>query len=219
MKLLPAIAAFLAVPIVAGAESRLELTVFGGLSIVDASTTRPLESQQVCSGPLRCVELARSIRNSLGPSFAHGAALSYQLSGRSTLEIAFASAPSHRLLQELDLRCPSSGGCGGFEFLTGTTTNSFDAPVSPAYHVDLSLRYAPSSGDVRPFVAAGLGWVEYNGEPRGDWSANLGAGLELKLAERLKARIEAIDHVVTKHFLTDETEHDVHVRIGVTVRP
>jgi hypothetical protein len=160
------------------------------------------------------------VRDSFGGSFLQGAIVSYRATARAHVELGFSIAPSHDLTNESGF---------GFPIPLGIVVDSFPfLPTSDAsvttYHADLGLRYDLTLGDARPFVSFGIGRIDYGGYDSyqsldGDWSLNVGAGLRLKLAERVHARVEAVDHIVTDHFLSGGTEHDVHVRIGIALRP
>ncbi len=68
-------------------------------------------------------------------------------------------------------------------------------------------------------MIAGLGGVTYSmpNEGRSHFSVRLG-GRVAASAGRLTTSIEVLDAIVTDHFVTNEVEHDVHVRIGFGVR-
>jgi hypothetical protein len=88
-----------------------------------------------------------------------------------------------------------------------------------SYHLDGALRYDLLRSDVRPFLSLGAGHIWYDGGTGGDWALNVGAGVHLRLAQRAYARMDAIDHIIPDATLTRRTEHDVQVRVGVTLRP
>lgn len=217
--------ALLITPLSSPAGDRFELTVFGGLSVVNASVSEE-RGDVGCPGDLEpgrsrngCLDFVRTEHTSLGASFLQGAGLAYRIGARSSLELSFGVAPSHGLNHRIDTACSPQALCdsrGVAPFRKG-----FVAQGQPivAYYADMLFRYAPAQGDTRPFLSAGFGWIEYDGPPEADWTAIVGGGLDLKLGERLHARIEALDHVMTGHFLTEKTEHNVQARIGLIVRP
>jgi hypothetical protein len=73
---------------------------------------------------------------------------------------------------------------------------------------------------VRPFLSAGIGAVTYDipDDTNTDLAFDVGAGVRLGLSEHVGARLEVLDRIVIDHFLSGRTEHDVHVRAGVTFR-
>jgi hypothetical protein len=244
MRLLIAAAAAVLAAAPARAGDRFELTVFGGASLLDAesdltipiycflpggaegSVPPPSPDTPVINRPALptdpvppgfttpCPDIV--FRQSFGASFLHGTALAYRVTKRAALEATFSVAPSHRL-------DASNSPYWGFPDSDLTVV---------AYHIDLAVRYEITTGDTRPFVSFGFGRIEYDGfegadlllglrtdDDEGEWSVNVGAGVDLKLAERLRGRLEVVDHIVTDHFVTGDAEHDVHIRMGITVRP
>jgi hypothetical protein len=227
------------------AEDRFELTAFGGVSLLDAAADRVLPiycwlpplppdgpvpfDARVPNGSSSSVPVPpgftvpcpqMNLRQAIGASFLHGTALSYRVTTRASIEAVFSVAPSHDI--------EASFGPYGPSDLEWSVV---------AYHIDLAVRYELTTGDTRPFVSFGFGRIEYGGDAEerlgfgishdrdfpadrgGEWALNVGAGVSLKLAERLRGRVEVVDHILTDHFITGEAEHDVHVRMGVSVRP
>jgi hypothetical protein len=192
----------------ARAGDRFEMTVFGGVSLLDVG--RDQEVFPPCLVPLDpppsliapCGPIFE--RQSLGGSLVQGASFGYRVTPRAALAGIFSIAPSHHASPE--------------------NYGSDDSVV--AYHFDAAFEYdlARPEGDVRPFLSLGAGRIEYRGDQalgddRGDWSLNVGLGSSFKAAERVRVRLEVVDHVVPDHALTRKTAHDVHILIGLTVRP
>jgi hypothetical protein len=198
------------------AGDRVQVTVFGGISLIDVG--RDDETYPPCFIPVPAPAPPQDggslpfvppcgpvfVRNTLGGSFLHGASIGYRVGRRAVLSGAFSTAPAHHL------------GVDGYD----------PRGRLVAHHLDAALEYEPFrvEADTRPFVSLGAGRIEYRGNGSydvdgGDWSLNVGVGSSFRLAERARLRFEALDHVVTNHFLTRQAAHDVHVRIGLTVVP
>jgi hypothetical protein len=64
-------------------------------------------------------------------------------------------------------------------------------------------------------VIFGAGGVSYGGARAGltDFALRFGAGLKV-LFGRIGGRVDAVDHLVTDHFLTGKAEHDIHATAG-----
>jgi hypothetical protein len=127
---------------------------------------------------------------------------------RAHVEAGFSIAPSHD--RNGGARCPGGLYCAGFPSVRESFTS---------YHLDGALRYDLLRSEVRPFLSLGAGHIWYDGGNRDNWALNVGAGVHLRLAQRAYARMDAIDHIIPDDALTGRTEHDVQVRVGVTLRP
>ena len=70
-----------------------------------------------------------------------------------------------------------------------------------------------------PSIIAGIGGVTFTRTNRRDSTLafRVGAGLSASF-HNLSAGIEALDVIVSDHFVTAEAEHDVHVRLTFGVR-
>jgi len=215
------------------AESRNELVVFGGASILDASrgqgTTIGIPGWAGDRWPgFPGVEVRTE--TSLGGSALFGARYSRYVKGRLAVEADLAVAPSHDLETGGELclegRCFGRGmgdrmrgpwgpgpGLGDVD-LEGLGTRNVTA-----WHYGGGLAYDITGGDVRPFVIFGAGGVSYSGarEASTDFVLRFGAGLKI-LFGRVGARVDVVDHLVTDHFLSGDAEHDIHATAGVVVR-
>ena len=216
------------------AESRNELVVFGGASILDASrgqgTTIGIPGWAGDRWPgFPGVEVRTE--TSLGGSALFGARYSRYVKGRLAVEADLAVAPSHDLETGGELclegRCYGRGmgermrgpwgsgpGMGDVDDLEGFRTRNVTA-----WHYGAGLTYDITGGDVRPFVIFGAGGVSYSGarESSTDFVLRFGAGLKV-LFGRVGARVDVVDHLVTDQFLSGDAEHDIHATAGFLVR-
>jgi hypothetical protein len=181
----------------ARAESPVEVSLFSGVSLLDVG--RDVEVVVQCfAAPCPPIRQRRAI----GHSFMDGGGVGLRIARPIVLEGSLSLATSHHVVQDAE---------------------RFEDPLV-AYHFDGGLRYETTAIGLRPFVSMGGGYIRYGtgrlpASERDDWSLNLGAGASLRLAERVRARFEIVDHVVTDHAVTHGTAHDVHVRIGATLLP
>ncbi len=214
-------------------ESKNEIVVFGGASILDVSrgqdTTIGIPGWAGDRWPgFPSVEVRTE--TSLGGSALFGARYSRYVKGRLAVEADVAVAPTHDLETGGELclegRC-FGGGRGdrpGGPWGQGPRLDDVDfeglrTRSVTAWHYGGGLTYDITGGDVRPFVIFGAGGVSYSGarESSTDFVLRFGAGLKV-LFGRVGARVDVVDHLVTDHFLSGDAEHDIHATAGVLVR-
>jgi hypothetical protein len=203
--------------------ARNEVSVFGGISILDARTSRPttitLPALPGLPGEpgtgVQVLQVATETR--LGNSGLVGGRYAFYLRRQLALEAEVAVAPSQDLRSRVDVCGPS--GCHGRGDDAGAEISrrfdgryGFDGRSVTAWHYGAGLTYDILGGDVRPFVVAGAGGVTYDGAPgpTTDFALRFGAGLKVYFG-RLGARVDAVDHLVFGNFLTGRDEHDVHL--------
>lgn len=215
-------------------EARNEIVVFGGISLLDASrsseATIGTDSIVVPAmrgfsrfgrGQLEVPPISFEAETKLGSSALFGARYSRVIKDRLALEADLAIAPTHSL--EL-----SGHGCAaGFCLGTGDGDARGRGPIGirlgdrdvTAWHYGAGLAYEITGGDVRPFVLLGAGASTWDGarETETDFALRFGAGLKV-LFGRVGARVDVVDHMLLDHFVSGETEHDVHVTAGLLVR-
>jgi hypothetical protein len=217
-----------AVPASAKDDARTEISILGGVSLLDAETEDvrtfdldPFLPPGIPRGLIRPVDVRQ--RRTLGSSILQGFVLSRRVARRALVETEFSLAPSHALRTEGAFRCPAELcrllGIAGDEFpIDGRAGTPEDNVV--AYHYGFGLAYELTGGEARPFLSAGLGAVTYDlpGGNETSLAVSVGAGVRLHFGEHLGARVEAVDRILPDHFLSGETEHDVHVRLGLLIR-
>lgn len=159
-------------------------------------------------------------RRTLGGSFLQGFKVGRYVSDRGEAELFFSVAPSHHLRSESFIGCTRGRPCP-----FAAQEGSRPAPVFSgqekvaAYHYGLDFTYDLARGDVRPFLSFGAGAVSYDvgEEVKTNFAFGFGAGAKMYLG-KVGARLEVGDRVVTNHFLTRRTEHDLQVRAGFVFR-
>jgi hypothetical protein len=206
-------------------EGRTEITVFAGVSLLDAKTERsrplPFTSRAIPPFPVPFDITFREER-SLGGSAILGFKVGRYVARRAEVELALTAGPSHELRTVSSYFCNPERPCPLVDRAAALFAPTLrDRSKVPAYHYDLNLTYDLATGEVRPFLSFGVGGVTYDipdgAETR--FAFNVVAGAKLYFGERIGARLEIGDHVVPDHFLTKRVEHDVQVRGGLVFRP
>lgn len=213
-------------------DAKNEIVVFGGISLLDASRTSEATIgadrievpamrgfARFGRGPLEVPPIRFEAETSLGSSALFGARYSRVIKDRLALEADLVVAPTHSL--ELE-----GGGCvAGYCFGTGDGDRRMDRGVKlgdrnvTAWHYGAGLAYEITGGDVRPFVLLGAGAATWDGAraTETDFALRFGAGLKV-LFGRVGARVDVVDHLLLDHFVSGDSEHDVHVTAGLLVR-
>ncbi|MFI4943811.1 MAG: hypothetical protein ACHP85_11120 [Burkholderiales bacterium] len=222
-------------------ESKNEIVVFGGISLLDASRSGqdqvfPLDRATSVGSrfgfgrnpfplPIPLPPVSFSTESAIGSSALFGARYTRQIKDRLGLEADLTIAPGH----EIETRgsgcigdlCFGEGGSRDFEgrgrvFGRGVP---FGGRNVNAWHYGAGLAYELTRGDVRPVLILGAGGVTWGGarEAGTDFVFRFGAGLKI-LFGRVGARVDVVDHLVLDQFLTKGTEHDVHATAGLLVR-
>jgi len=215
-------------------DAKNEIVVFGGISLLDAnrsSTARfggrgfqvpALRGFGRFGGAnLELPTISFEAETSLGSSAIFGARYSRLIKDRLAVEADLQIAPTHAL----ELRggacvagfCVDGSGRPGSD-RAGRAPSLGDRNVI-AWHYGAGLAYEITGGDVRPFVLLGAGASSWDGARAAetDFALRFGAGLKI-LFGRVGARVDVVDHLLLDHFLSGETEHDVHVTGGLLVR-
>jgi hypothetical protein len=227
-------------------DSSNELVVFGGISLLDVSSSRET-TIDVGRGtpafgammpgrsgrfgrvdlPAFTVPVTIGANTSLGSAALFGARYSRRIKDRLAVEADLQLAPGHEL--ESGLRGCVAGVCigagqeqraRGGAFVGGLDfEGGFGDRNVNAWHYGAGLAYEITGGDVRPLVLLGAGGVTYDGTRGADTSFVLRFGLGLKiLFGRVGARVDVVDHLVLDQFASGDTEHDVHATAGLLVR-
>lgn len=214
-------------------DPKNELVVFGGGSILSATRGE----ERILSLPGRLgdrfpgfPDVSIRTETSLGSSALFGARYSRYIKGRLAIDADIAVAPAHDLEAGGDLclddRCYGTGGPDRFPAMgdRGLVVgdlfeDDFPSRHVTAWHYGAGLAYDITGGDVRPIVILGGGAVTYSGgrESSTDFVLRFGAGLKVYFG-KVGGRVEVVDHLITDHYFTGKTEHDVHVSGGFLVR-
>lgn len=224
-----ALASLLAAPAASPppADHRWEVTLDAGASLLSVDDTgesqRDIDLPAFAPGlPTGAVRTLLSgnlrLRTQVGGSMLEGFQVSRRVGSRGWIETGLQIAPMHTRRRSVSFACPA-------EVCALLGISSLDDALATedrvvAYHYGLGFAYELARGDVRPFLSAGIGAVTYDipDETNTDLAFDVGAGVRLGISERVGARLEVIDRIVVDHFLSGGTEHDVHVRAGVTFR-
>ena len=232
----------------ASPEPKNELVVFGGVSLLDAtsSTERPVSLPNlgdfvpgmfpgrpggiIPPFPIPPLSFQAQTRTSLGNSALVGFRYSRAIKDRLWAEADFEVGPSHDLKADGSV-CIEGGQCfgsGDFERMGGRRALpdfNFDRtrsrPVT-AWHYGAGLAYELTGGDVRPLLilgAGGVSWSGTSGTSETSTSFVLRFGAGLKVNfGRVGFRVEGVDYFIPDMFLNGKSEHDVHVTGGLLVR-
>ena len=227
------------------AESKNEIVVFGGVSLLDAtnSTERTVSLSDLGGlapqifpdrprggfPPISFPPLSFQVRTgtSLGSSALVGFRYSRAIKKRLWAEADFEVGPSHDLETTggVCLEGAQCLGAGDFESAGGRRAFpelGFDParsrPVT-AWHYGLGLAYELTGGDVRPLLILGAGGVSWSGsrQTSTDFVLRFGAGLKVTFG-RVGFRLEGVDYFIPDLFLNGKSEHDIHVTGGLLVR-
>ena len=221
-----ALLAALALPAAAQTPGgRNELTIFGGISLIDASAVdqvrlsfpdfpRPPEFALLIFPP-PFVEASRSLEGSGEFGVRYGRDVTDIIAVEADVSIA----PAHDPSGSVSVGCPPEALCiaqPGFPLLPSPIR--IDERVV-AYHYGGGIRLRVLPGSLRPSVSAGLGGVTYAADRSRQTNLALRVGGALAASMgNLTVQVEVLDAIVMDHFVTDRIEHDVHVRIGLGVR-
>jgi hypothetical protein len=208
-------------------ETKNEITVFGGLSFTEASggAEWPFGAGNFPSMPGfpmfpgfpgRFPDATTRGEGSLDSSALFGARYSRKLKDRLAMEADLSIAPSHDLELGGEF-CLEGYGCyGDGRQLGGRFGQGFGKRELTACHYGGGLAYDLTGGDVRPLLLVGAGGVTWDGASETDFVFRFGAGLKV-LFGGLGLRIDVTDHLVVDHFLSGDSEHDLHATAGFLV--
>ncbi|HUG53512.1 MAG TPA: hypothetical protein VMR21_07920 [Vicinamibacteria bacterium] len=212
----------------AAGDHRYEVSILVGASVLETGSqaVRPFETDAVLPfesflppGVLRTLLPTTLVQRSrMGGSVLLGFEASRRIGRRGWVETSFLIAPGHTLRADASFDCRAEvcalAGLTSLRDVFGTE----DRVV--AYHYGLGFAYELATGEVRPFLSAGVGAVVYDVAGRGEtnFAFDVGLGARLGLGERVGARLEVADRIVPDHFLGGGTEHDLQVRAGLAFR-
>jgi hypothetical protein len=201
-----------------------ELTVFGGIAILNAGESSELtfpiddlpDFPSFPGFPGGLPSITVHGETSLGSSALFGARYSRRIKERVALEADFAIAPTHELEPDFEV-CVERFGCfGEGTALRGLRDRGFDGRGVTAWHYGGGLTYDLAGGEVRPHLVVGAGAVTWDGASATNLVFRFGGGIKV-LFGKLGVRVDVVDHLVIDHFLTSDNEHDVHATAGFLV--
>jgi hypothetical protein len=206
------------------------VTVFGGISLMDASGEHEWAFDEsdfpdipgfpmfpgFPHGPGMIPGITARGEGSIGSSALFGARYSRQIKERLAAEADFAVAPTHDIEIGGEV-CIDGFGCyGNGRGPMGRFDRGFGKGDVTAWHYGSGLAYDLTAGDVRPFVGVGAGAVTWDGASETDFVFRFGGGLKVFFGN-LGLRVDVTDHVVVDHFISEDSEHDVHATAGFMV--
>ncbi len=154
-----------------------------------------------------------------------GVRLTRYLTPRAAVELDLSVVPSQELEFRAELVCAPGRVCVRAPLCTGTGPCALAAPdflireQLTTWHYGLAFTYDFAEADVRPYLGASFGAATSTGLDEQDTDVRLGLLAGVKLGSgKVSGRLEVLDSLTTSHFLTDQAEHDVQLRAGVTVR-
>jgi hypothetical protein len=207
----------------AGAQTtRNELTIFGGVSLIDATTTSPknpfILALEPAIRPLIFPPIFGTSRT-LDGGAEFGARYGRDVTEALTITGDFSIAPSHELTGRVSWGCPDQRLCIAAPDIALFAPDVFLSERVVAYHYGGGLRLNLRRGTLTPSVAAGVGGVTFAGANRRESSLafRIGGGVSAAVGN-LTAGIEVLDVIVSDHFVTGRVEHDPHVRVTFGVR-
>jgi hypothetical protein len=214
----------------AGAQTntRSELTVFGGLSLIDLTNTAEI-------GPFPLQIDARLLPLIYPPIFSgltkrfdggaeFGVRYGRDLTETLTLTGDFSMVPGHELRVHTRSFCPEEVLCIARPALGLLAPDFVLSERVTAYHYGGGFRWNIlrtdlNSSTLTPSVIAGLGGVTFSGMQESDSSLTFRIGAGLTTAYRsVSAGVEVVDVIESGHFVTGDTENDVHFRLTFGVR-
>jgi hypothetical protein len=200
-----------AAPAVAQTDNH-ELTVFAGVSLGDAETGRldRLHMLQQRHGRFGPFDTGRA---ELDGSAEFGVRFGRYVTDTVTVEGDVSIAPSHTLRERVEFGCEFPPVCL-------VPPAQFESERVMAWHYGVGVGIdLPGGGGLRPVLLAGLGGVTHDSDSRTATrlAVRLGGALRASVG-RIDARLEVLDVLVADHLVTNDAEHDVHVRVGVGVR-
>jgi hypothetical protein len=205
----------------AGAQTseKNELSVFGGISLIDAETNthrNPYILAQPAVGTLVFPPIFGTSSRFDG-SGEFGVRYGREVTETLSLIGDFSVAPAHESTDQVSYGCPALRFC-----IADTAIFAPDFQVSErvvAYHYGGGLQWKVWPAPVRPSVIAGIGGVTYSGQGHSETQLAMRVGGSVGAAVgKLTTALEILDVIVADHYLTTRTEHDVHVRIALGVR-
>ena len=215
-------------PVGAQPTGRNELAVFGGLSLVTLTSSTTIDpiilqnNQPLIPLIFPPVIIERTRTFDGGGEF--GVRYGRDLTETITITGDFSLVPGHELTDATSVGCPEPLFCIAAPAIRLIAPDFRLSQRVSAYHYGGGLRLnllrdRLKSGTLTPSVIAGLGGVTFATADASETDLAFRAGGSLSVALRsVTAGFEIVDVIVSDHFVTGETEHDVHFRVAFGVR-
>jgi hypothetical protein len=209
-------------------NTKNELTVFGGLSLIDLTSRTEISPfpLQIDSGlfPLIFPPIFGGVTKRFDGGAEFGVRYGRDLTETLTLTGDFSIVPGHDLRVRTRSFCPDQVLCIATPALSLLAPDFLLSERVTAYHYGGGFRWNVlrtdlSSGTLTPSVIAGLGGVTFSGMRQSESSVTFRIGAGLTTSYRnVTAGVEVVDVIESGHFVTDDTENDVHFRLTFGVR-
>jgi hypothetical protein len=209
-------------------DSRNELTVFGGLSLIDLTSRSAISPFPLAVDaellPLVFPPIGGRVTKRFDGGAEFGVRYGRDVNDALTMTGDFSIVPGHEFRVLTRSFCPDASVCIARPTLSQFVADYFLAERFTAYHYGGGFRWNVlrtdlGSGTLTPAVIAGLGGVTFAGMRQTESAVTfrIGAGLTASY-RRLTAGVEAVDVIESDHFVTGGAENDVHFRLTFGVR-
>lgn len=190
-------------------EHKTEISIFSGWSFPGIDNTSNRCFPCFPSPIVPAFSVGRS--QTLDSSVLVGFGVSRYLNNNIAIEGRFSVAPNHQLTETSFIDCPAGEICPLVLFPDFNLQSNV-----VAYHYDANFVYHFASGQVRPYVTAGIGGVSFDAlsSTRTNVAWTFGAGSKFMLGKGMGLKFEFNDHLIPNHFVTDKTENDLQVQYG-----
>lgn len=208
-------------PVAAQASGQNALTVFAGVSLghpeaSGSSGPRPRLSSSLA--PL-IYPPPVVVRSTLDGSAEFGARYSRQVSDVVSAEGDFSIAAGHELADRIQFICTGDRVCIAGTEIGIVAPDRLVVGRVVAYHYGAGAGVDLTRGSIRPMLMAGIGGVTHDVSGLRETRFTLRVGGALKAdVGALTTRLEILDVITANHFVTEQSEHDFHVRVGLGVR-
>ncbi len=197
------------VPSFSAGETRgTEITIYSGISFLDADA--PFSPCPFCKSFPGLFVGNQSLDSSLLIGFKMGRYLTENIE----VEGNFSVAPSRDIHTDTSFDCPVYRLC----LLEERSLLPFfeEDRNAVTYYYGGNFLYNISTARVTPFFSFGLGGVstDLDVETKHNLALCIGGGTKFYLG-KLGIRFEVNDHIIPDHFLTHDTEHDLQVQYGL----
>lgn len=190
-------------------EHKTEVSIFSGWSFpgIDETNNRCFPCLPPPMVPAFSVERTQTLDTSVMVGFG----VSRYLNDKIAIEGSFEVAPNHELTMTSFINCPPGEICPLVAFPDFNLQQNV-----VAYDYGANFVYHFASGQVRPYVTAGIAGISFDTESntRTDVAWTFAAGAKFLLGKRTGLRFEFNDHLIPNHFVTDKTENDLQIRYG-----
>jgi len=190
-------------------EHKTELTIDSGWSFPGINETS--QNCLLCAVPVMSPYFSFQQAKSLNSSVLVGFRVDHYINDNMAIEGSFAVAPDHKLTQSSFIVCPPGQVCPLLaipDFLVQQNVVAYEYGGNFVYHF--------LTGQIRPYVLAGVGGISFagNSDSKTNFTWVFGGGAKFFFTKNVGLRFEFNDHLIPNHFLTDRTQNDLQIRYG-----